>query len=290
MATQTAAQKKSKAKKSPVSNLNVAYILDMSGSMGSATAAAREGTRNYLGDPNTGLHKQERDLIKENGKSVYTRFSLTVFDTVFEKWVVDQPVLDVPLNFIDRYQPRGNTALYDAIANTITDLETLLKKTGRADEKCLVVVMTDGQENSSREYGGLGGRQRIFDLIKAYEAKGNWTFVYLGADVDTYAESASMGFAAGNTASYSKDATSYHLVSASLGQVTNARRASGMSSSSSSFDDAGVVQDFNTKDDPSPGTSTGTSPGPNHWANDLTVDPNSMWNSSSAIDATKKAR
>lgn len=283
MATQTKAPKKKK-QETAVNNLHVAYVLDMSGSMISATVAAREATKGYLADPNDGLWKQERDLIAEFGEGVYTRFSLTVFDTVFERWIVDQPVLDVDLTVIDRYQPRGYTALYDAVANTITDLETQLKQIGREQEKCLVVVMTDGAENSSREYGGVGGRQRFFDLIKAYEKKGNWTFCYLGADVDAYAESAAMGFSAGNTASYAKTDASMAFVSTSLGKMSNTLRRNAASSSNSSFADAGLTQDYTDPEATAVQQNT-------QIINTTGANPaDKKWSSSSAADAARSAR
>lgn len=237
MATRTKTHKEKQPESAPAL-LNVAFILDMSGSMGSIRDAAREGTSTYLSD----LQKEERSLVRKHGKGTYTRLSVTAFDTAFENWIINMPIasVDVPA-LIQRYQPRGWTALYDAIANTITRLES--SKEGE-DERFLVVVMTDGQENSSVEYGGENGRRRLFDLVKAYEAKGNWTFVYLGANVDAYAEAASIGIPTGNTAYYSSTPMSAAAIMGSTSGVTSSLRGGQKMSSNTAFSDAGLSQDY----------------------------------------------
>jgi hypothetical protein len=241
VATATKSRRTTKAK-----TLNVAFVWDMSGSMGAVDGATREGTRGYLMD----LVKEEKNLVKKNGAGVYTRFSLTAFDTAFERWLDDDPIAEVDIDsVIDCYQPRGGTALYDAIAHTITNLST--KLTGnRKNEKCLVIVMTDGQENSSEEYAlRENGKKRLFDLIQAYEKKGNWTFVYLGANVDAFAEAQDIGIPVGNAAYYSASPQSVNLSSSSLTGVTMSRRASASASSDVAFADAGLVQDYRDEDD-----------------------------------------
>jgi von Willebrand factor type A domain len=226
--------------------LNVAFVWDMSGSMASVDGATREGTRGYLMD----LAKEEKKLVKKNGEGIYTRFSLMAFDTAFEQWLDDMPISEISIDaIINEYQPRGGTALYDAIANTITTLASRLKG-DRKNEKCLVIVMTDGHENASKEYSlRENGKKRLFDLIKAYEKKGNWTFVYLGANVDSFAEAAAIGIPQGNAAYYSASPVSVNLTAASLTGVTKSRRASASASSDVSFADANLIQDYRDEDD-----------------------------------------
>jgi hypothetical protein len=43
--------------------------------------------------------------------------------------------------------------------------------------------MTDGEENSSRETTKL----QVVEIIKAHEAKGNWTFAYIGENPERWA-------------------------------------------------------------------------------------------------------
>ena len=198
--------------------------------------ASVEGTRGYLAD----LQAEEQRIIEEHGEGVYTYLTVTAFDTVLERWIDGVPAVDLDLSQLNRYQPRGGTALNDAIAETVTAMDTRIKE----GEKVLVVVMTDGYENSSVEYRGEEGRQRLSSLVKAYEKRGNWTFSYLGANVDSYAEAASIGIPAGNTASYSTTYGSVQATSGSLSAVTSSLRWANSSSSSNVFSDAGQKQDY----------------------------------------------
>merc|ERR1719265_126103 len=71
-----------------------------------------------------------------------------------------------------------------------------------ADEKIVVVTFSDGQENASREFT----RKSIFDRIEKLRREG-WTFVFLGANQDSYGEGGKMGFGAGNTQNFAFDKT-----------------------------------------------------------------------------------
>ena len=79
-----------------------------------------------------------------------------------------------------RYTPRGNTPLYDATGRMIAKIDTEIG--ARADagmpiEDQIVVVVTDGHENASREFSA----KMISDLIEARRGRA-WVFVFLGAD------------------------------------------------------------------------------------------------------------
>jgi len=59
--------------------------------------------------------------------------------------------------------------------------------------------MTDGEENSSKEYT----QEQMRTLIKEREDKGNWTFVYLGANQDSYKMAQKYGISQMNTTNFS---------------------------------------------------------------------------------------
>src|SRR5438270_7398594 len=99
------------------SDVLVAFCLDMSGSMTSCWMGAIEGFNQYL-----------KDLQDDTEGETF--FSLTAFDTVFEPWHTVEPVADIPYLDDKRYVPRGGTALYDAIANTVVAAEERLKAMG----------------------------------------------------------------------------------------------------------------------------------------------------------------
>ncbi len=96
------------------------------------------------------------------------------------------------------YQPRGMTPLYDAIGRMIGRIDAGTAR--RADQGLLaedqvVVIVTDGLENASREHT----RASVMDLIERRRAQG-WVFAFLGANQDAYAEGGAIGVAPGAAA------------------------------------------------------------------------------------------
>jgi len=95
---------------------------------------------------------------------------------------------------VDTYRPRGNTPLYDAIGRVLKTVET------DGSDRYLFVILTDGFENSSREFR----REDIVNLIREKELLGNWTFVYLAADQNAWLAAQAVGITTpGTTQSYS---------------------------------------------------------------------------------------
>ncbi len=93
------------------------------------------------------------------------------------------------LNEIDgnRYQPNSSTPLYDAMGEAFSHLRKVTDT--QPDSNVLVTILTDGEENSSREYNGRTIKAIIDDLKEK-----NWTFTYIGAnhDVEKFAISISI--------------------------------------------------------------------------------------------------
>ncbi len=80
--------------------------------------------------------------------------------------------------------PRGMTPLYDAFARIVALADAA------AREKTVVIVMTDGAENASREVSGKDARA----IVDRCRSKG-WQVVFLGADFDAFGEAAEIGVA-----------------------------------------------------------------------------------------------
>lgn len=118
--------------------------------------------------------------LKKDAKSAY-EFTLTLFDTSVYRPTVAEKIRDVENLDARQYNPSGGTALYDAVCSTIRGIN-----------------MTDGEENSSKEHT----EKNMKALIKEREAKGNWTFVYLGANQDSYAVAQKYGFAGMNVSNF----------------------------------------------------------------------------------------
>ena len=182
---------KSKKKKTKSRNLktHVHVVLDRSGSMGSCRESTVDGFNEYL-----------NSLRSAEGKFFVT---LTQFDSGYQGEVrVDQTFTDVPLKDVrefeyDDFRPDGGTPLLDAIGLSIRETERNLKKK-RGTNASIMVIMTDGGENSSKEFTN----ESIKKLIDEKEDDG-WTITYMGANQDSWAVGNQMGFKAGKTLNYS---------------------------------------------------------------------------------------
>lgn len=157
----------------------VNFILDHSGSMQSVREATISGFNEYL------------QTLKEDTKNVY-EFSLTLFDTETNQVTTSLPLKEVKDLSSAIYNPSGMTALYDAVCKTIAKI-----KPAKGD-KVLTIIMTDGEENSSKEYTQVEMKK----MIEEREKEGNWTFVYLGANQDSYAVAQKYGISQGNTVNF----------------------------------------------------------------------------------------
>jgi uncharacterized protein YegL len=208
----------------PEGVLHVAFVLDKSGSMRAVEEAVVEGYNDYL-----------RELREQGGE---TLFSLTTFDTRLAHLCVGEPLANVAELDSRSYRPGGMTALYDAIGHTVLRTERRLQAEGRGQEKVLVVVMTDGLENSSIEYDA----HAIAELVRSYDERPNWTFVYLGAGHDTIhatREAAkAMSFKADNAMRWEADPDSARKSMKALAGATGVRRRSPALKSERFFADA----------------------------------------------------
>lgn len=116
------------------------------------------------------------------------------------------------------YSPDGGTALLDAFCQAI-DREGVrlssLKESERPD-KVVVVVVTDGEENSSHQFKLEDVKKRLTEQ----ETKYAWQFVFLGANIDAFSTGTTMNFSYNNTMQYQPTArgvqASYAAVSSTL--------------------------------------------------------------------------
>ena len=136
---------------------SIHVILDRSGSMHSCVD-------DTLGGFNHFISKQKDD--NPDGTVTLHLFAHD-FDTVYK----NKPVKEVEKLIPEIYFPRGQTALLDAIGNSIKKAEKY--------EKPMIVIITDGHENASKKFT----HAHVKDLISMKESLG-WNFVFLGANQD----------------------------------------------------------------------------------------------------------
>ena len=166
---------------------DITVLLDRSGSMASVQSDVEGGFARFLED--------QRKLPGDCGLSL-TQFDSEGIDEVY----VARPVAEAPPL---RLKPRGMTPLLDAVGRTIGRAGTRLASMPehRRPGRVLFVIITDGRENASREFS----KDRIRELIERQRQVYQWEFIYLGANVDAFAEAGGLGidaaYAAGFTAS-----------------------------------------------------------------------------------------
>lgn len=151
-------------------------ILDESGSMRIIEKQAIGAVNETI---QTIRHSQKEHEDQEHFLSLVV-FNSCEVKTVYDCMEIDR-IEELPS---DQYRPTACTPLYDAMGNAITALR---QKVADADS-VLVTIVTDGYENSSREYTG----EAIYALVDSLKAKG-WLFAYIGANQDADRVGRSMG-------------------------------------------------------------------------------------------------
>jgi Mg-chelatase subunit ChlD len=166
----------------PNCGLDITVIIDRSGSMGSVRDDAIGAFNTFLSD----RQKSDPDAL----------MTLVQFDHEYEVITNGVPIREVrPLNH-ETYIPRGDTALLDAVGKTIGSIESR----SHAAHAILVALLTDGQENASREWRA----DQVRELIREREAKG-WDFYYLSAKLSAFKDGRSMGIDPRKISYYKKE-------------------------------------------------------------------------------------
>ncbi len=181
--------------------VDITLVVDRSGSMASCLEDAEGGI-------NTFIEEQK----KEKGKAI---FSLKQFDAEYNTVHSGIPMKKVPEY---KLVPRGMTALFDAIGKSINDAKTRISGLlpAEAPDCVIFVIVTDGQENASKEFK----REQIKKMIDDQTAAG-WQFTFLGADEASFDEAVAMGIQVGATACYatSEVGATYDAISSNVSRM-----------------------------------------------------------------------
>jgi uncharacterized protein YegL len=168
------------------------FILDKSGSMQGSEKETINGFNTQL--------ETLRGLEKEFPDQQYI-VSLTFFNNELYMPLQNGRISQVPNLDLPSYQPNGGTALLDAIGKAIFDIKRDHKAEIDADKASVVmVILTDGHENSSRFYS----YHDIARMITELDATGKWTFSFLGADLDAIHTAKMMNIRQENVISFDK--------------------------------------------------------------------------------------
>ena len=160
-------------------DMDLVFVLDKSGSMWNVVEDTIGGFNSFI--------ERER---KSDQK---TRVTLVLFDDEYEILYTRKPIDEVDELTSEEYFASGCTALLDAVGRTILSLD------GEVADKVMFVITTDGLENASVEFK----RDDVKKLIEAHD----WEFLFIGADIDSYEEAATLGIRSSNTANYEKSSS-----------------------------------------------------------------------------------
>lgn len=240
----------------------ITVVIDGSGSMNSITGATLEGYNAFISKQ----REEDGDVL----------VSLVIFDSTWKKdgnghymygeqeTRLRRPYTALALDEVpeltsDVYKADGGTPLRDAIGKGIGFTDDILQRIPNADNPdALMVIITDGGENTSQDFGaGL-----IKEMIGAREEAG-WTFIYMGANQDSWAETQNLGFQQGNVMNYAaadiKEGAFAKVAASTVAYrgMSSTAKAGGLVGSyttTSFFNDAGVTEDAPVVDSSDVGT------------------------------------
>ncbi|TVQ51083.1 MAG: hypothetical protein EA366_15970 [Spirulina sp. DLM2.Bin59] len=141
------------------------------------------------------------------------------YEVIYQFAPIDQVA---PLSH-ETYVPRASTPLLDAIGRGIIDLAHRLATmpAGEKPDQVVFVIITDGQENSSREFK----KAQVMKLLAEKQEQDKWQFVFLSADLTALDDAMDYGFQAPAAMSFDKDAQGTAAVFESLAKNVRSYRA-----------------------------------------------------------------
>jgi uncharacterized protein YegL len=183
-------------------------VVDRSGSMQSCRSDAEGGINRFIEDQKNAAGSANLTLVE--------------FDTEYDFVHRAADIKGVgPYKLV----PRGNTALNDAVGRAISEAGARLEATQEAERPgaVAVVIVTDGHENSSKEFG----LAKVKEMIEHQSSKYNWQFTFLGADIRAAAQGTAMGISPDKVAAFASRnfAEVYERTSAKIGVLRTANLA-----------------------------------------------------------------
>ncbi len=158
--------------------LKIVFVIDESGSMQGSNS-------DVIGGFNSFIEKHKTD---NNGK---TTVSLYKFNNLVTRVIANKPAAEVNNLTNEDYTPSGFTALYDAIGQAILETDKNLNEMPKNERqgKVMIVIITDGQENASKEYSSTA----IKSIISTHEELLHWSFIFLGSGLDNFNDAEAIG-------------------------------------------------------------------------------------------------
>lgn len=190
---------------------DITFLLDRSGSMATVRSDVISGFNSFVDDQK-----------KLPGEAV---LSLHQFDDHYQTDFTTVNLKHVKPLDESTFQPRGLTALLDALAKTIIATGERLAKMDEKDRpgKVAVIIYSDGLENNSREWAGR--KSVIKEMIETQQNVFKWTFAFLGSNFDAISEGGSLGVAPAACLSYASTSSGTRSAYQAMGQAVSSYRS-----------------------------------------------------------------
>ena len=170
---------------------HIIVILDRSGSMETIRKDAIGGFNSFVA---------AQKKLKINSK-----LTLVQFDDKYELNYESKPIKEVEDLTTATFIPRGGTALHDALGKTISTMKEKIPK----KDKAVFVIITDGQENASKEYSS--------DTVKKLiEDNKQWEFTFIGSNQDAILAAKAYAIPINSAVTFANNATGTRNVMASM--------------------------------------------------------------------------
>jgi von Willebrand factor type A domain. len=158
-------------------------------------------------------------FLTEQGKQPgLVRVDFATFST---SYTLDHRMAD-PLAIKVELEPRGGTALYDAVGNCINGFSSEMEKLPphARPSKVVLLVATDGEDNSSVQFTA----DSIRELVQAKQDVESWEALFMAAEQDAVREGEKLGFKADACITFKLQGGSRHATQAASRFVTDVRR------------------------------------------------------------------
>lgn len=188
----------------------IVAIVDRSGSMNGKEEDTIGGLNSLISD------------LKQNKNNEIIKFSLKFFDTQENLKYNSIDIENVPTLNVKDLKPRGQTALLDAMGNSISYFIERKKNDNNSFNSCLIYVATDGLENASKKYNNDNIKSLISDAKKL-----KIEMLYIGANQDAILEASKFGLDTEQAMNYSETSQNVESAYRSLASAAK-RQRSGM--------------------------------------------------------------
>lgn len=184
--------------------IHVCFVVDSSGSMTSSIDDVKGGFKRII--------EEQKANTKGECAVSYFDFNSTVTEVYRGK---DVKEINSELN----YTPFGMTALMDGVGIAIDTIGKWLNSMPEDEkpEQNMIVIITDGGENFSKEYSA----NRVREMIKHQQDKYSWNFVFLGADLNNVKDAIDLGIATRGVTTKSTLGKSYDIINSSISLYRN---------------------------------------------------------------------